>query len=145
METQDYSHSENSTLAARWLLEQHHADIELMRAMHELTGDEVLQAVSQYQQLRREASKPKPPVVDERFGGCPVCGQSDGYMNFGGSHWFSSVEHKTAWCAGYNLFSSWKDEGEDIWDSNAEKLEGFRVVEPLREGAPVPAKFGGSS
>src|SRR5262245_42500917 len=42
------------------------------------------------------------------FGVCPVCRTSDGYLNVGRDHWFVCHEHGQRWCAGSNLFSSWK-------------------------------------
>ena len=48
-------------------------------------------------------------TTDEYFGGCPECGKNDGYLNVGKDHVFICDEHKTAWCAGANLFSSWQD------------------------------------
>lgn len=52
-------------------------------------------------------------TTDEYFGGCPHCGQNDGYINSGPDHWFVCDQHKTKWCAGSNLFSSWHDEDEE--------------------------------
>ena len=66
------------------------------------------------------------------FGGCPECGRTKGYMNVGRSQWFVCDTHRTRWCVGMNLFSSWRDESEDEWRRNAVRLEGYREVEPLR-------------
>lgn len=71
------------------------------------------------------------PRVENYFGGCPRCGCDDGYMNVGGNHWFVCRTHMTRWCVGYNLFSGWREEGEDVWRCNAEELHGFTQVEPL--------------
>jgi hypothetical protein len=46
------------------------------------------------------------------FGLCPTCHKTDGYLNVGRSHWFVCDEHRTKWCAGANLFSSWREETE---------------------------------
>jgi hypothetical protein len=67
------------------------------------------------------------------FGSCPECGKTDGYINIGGNHWFVCDKHKTKWCAGFNLFSCWKDESEEIWQANAVKLEGYKKVAPIRQ------------
>jgi hypothetical protein len=48
-----------------------------------------------------------------RFGLCPVCRKTDGYMNVGSGHWFMCIKHKNRWFIGSNLFSSWKDETEE--------------------------------
>ncbi len=46
------------------------------------------------------------------FGGCPECGGQDGYTNVGRSHWVFCKAHRTMWCIGWNLFSSWQYETE---------------------------------
>jgi hypothetical protein len=74
----------------------------------------------------------KAPVTDHYFGGCPRCGDSEGYVNVGGNHWFRCDRHKTKWCAGYNLFSGWRDETEEEWQRNADMLAGYETVEPIR-------------
>lgn len=74
------------------------------------------------------------------FGGCPVCGDNDGYVNIGRGHWLVCKEHRTRWFIGSNLFSSWRDETPEeqrravdfMFDANDELREGWRDVEPLR-------------
>ena len=73
---------------------------------------------------------------DHHFGACPECGGSDGYINVRKSHWFVCDAHRTRWWAGSGLFSSWHDENEDIWARNAERLGGYREVEPLEQVEP---------
>jgi hypothetical protein len=51
-------------------------------------------------------------VIDDYFGVCPHCGKNDGFINVGRSHWFFCKEHRVKWCAGANLFSSWRHETE---------------------------------
>ena len=75
--------------------------------------------------------KPK-PTTDETFGGCPHCGRNNGYLNVGRDHWFICDRHKTKWLAGSNLFTGWRDEGEEIWKKNRFKLAGYMVVEPMK-------------
>jgi hypothetical protein len=65
------------------------------------------------------------------FGGCPLCGGNDGYLNVGAAHWFYCQEHATRWCAGANLFSGWRQESEECWRKNAENLARYVEVEPL--------------
>lgn len=65
------------------------------------------------------------------FGGCPECGDNDGYLNIERVHVFHCGKHETQWTVGSNLFSSWKRETPDVWLRNAEKLCGYREVEPL--------------
>lgn len=73
--------------------------------------------------------------VDNYFGGCPKCGKTDGYINIGRSHWFSCEKHKTKWCIGSNLFSSWKDETEEEQRAIFDKLGfgNFKEVEPIHD------------
>ena len=71
------------------------------------------------------------PITQDRGGGCPYCGQNEGYMNIGRSHWYSCSKHKTKWLIGENLFSSWRDENPSIWKQNAQKLEGYKEVCPI--------------
>jgi hypothetical protein len=47
-----------------------------------------------------------------RFGGCPECGRTDGYLNAGRTHWFFCDAHKTMWLGGINMFSGCRDETE---------------------------------
>ena len=66
------------------------------------------------------------------FGGCPYCGDTSGYLNVGRGHIFVCDEHKTAWPIGSNLFSSWREENEEIWENNKNLLDReYKFVEPL--------------
>jgi hypothetical protein len=71
------------------------------------------------------------PHVDNYFGGCPHCGETHGFLNVGPQHFHVCDTHRTYWLIGENLFSGWKDETEEEWDRNAEKLGSYRKVEPL--------------
>jgi hypothetical protein len=66
------------------------------------------------------------------FGLCPICHETDGFANAGKSHVFYCREHKTSWCVGTNLFSSWREQTEEeqrrIW--NEIGLEEFEDVKP---------------
>ena len=78
--------------------------------------------------------------TDEYFGGCPECGQNDGYLNVGGNHWFVCDAHSTCWSVGYNLFSSWRDESEDVWQANEERLRTMKIVEPVHQTVEAAAE-----
>jgi len=67
---------------------------------------------------------------DDRWGQCPQCGSNDGYANVGPEHWFVCERHRTAWCPGRNLFSSWRHEMPEEWTATAERLETFTVIDP---------------
>ena len=66
------------------------------------------------------------------FGLCPVCHETDSCVNAGRSHRFYCKEHKTSWCVGSNLFSSWRGQTEAeqraIWDEIG--LNDFEDVKP---------------
>jgi hypothetical protein len=47
---------------------------------------------------------------DDRFGVCPICHKTDGFINLGREHWFYCAEHKVKWFFGLNIFSSWKSQ-----------------------------------
>ena len=70
---------------------------------------------------------------DHYFGGCPECGDQDGYTNVGRSHWIFCIAHRTKWCIGANLFSSWRDEteAEQRLAYDAIGLGSFAEVKPM--------------
>ncbi len=70
------------------------------------------------------------PTIDY-FGGCPKCGLHDGYLNVWSAHWFYCERHRTKWCVGSNLFSSWQEQDEASFQHNAHKLASYGVVKPL--------------
>ena len=61
-------------------------------------------------------------TTDEYFGGCPECGENNGYLNVNRSHWSVCDAHRTKWLIGENLFSAWRDETEAEWQRNEERL-----------------------
>jgi hypothetical protein len=73
--------------------------------------------------------------ADDYFGVCPVCRKCNGYINIGRSHWFYCKEHRVTWCAGSNLFSSWRHQTEEeqrrIYDQLG--FDAFQQIEP-KEG-----------
>jgi len=58
-----------------------------------------------------------------------------GYLNIGREQWGYCDACKAKWRVGSNLVSSWRDETEDIWKSNQEKLKDYKEVqaEGIRE------------
>jgi hypothetical protein len=66
--------------------------------------------------------------IQNHFGVCPVCGKDCAYLNVGRDHWFYCDEHEVCWYVGSSLFSSWRQEDEETWRQNEEKLAPFRVV-----------------
>ncbi len=74
-------------------------------------------------------------TTEEYFGGCPECGKTDGHLNVGGNHWAVCQAHNTTWPIGYNLFSSWRDEPQELHEANERKLRAMRVVDPIYPGS----------
>jgi len=68
--------------------------------------------------------------MDDYFGLCPLCGRKDGYLNNLRDHWMICKKHKTKWCVGSNLFSSWRDMSGEEQDSQRKELTEFTEVEP---------------
>jgi hypothetical protein len=75
--------------------------------------------------------------TSDYFGGCPWCGQTDGYRNVGRDHWFFCRTHKTKWWVGSNLFSGWRDETEQEQRNARRLLSEFTEVEPIIRKKPV--------
>lgn len=68
---------------------------------------------------------------DNYFGACPECGRHDGYVNLGRNHIFICREHRTGWCIGSNLFSSWQDQTPEQQAEVERMLEDYYEVEPI--------------
>lgn len=88
-----------------------------------------------------EAKTQETVTTDNCFGGCPQCGNAE-YVNVFKSHYNICETHKVFWSIGYNLFSSWQQENEEIWQKNRELLQGLTQVEPIYppDRAPVSAE-----
>jgi hypothetical protein len=74
--------------------------------------------------------KPRPEAIDY-FGGCPKCWRNDGCLNVGPVHWFICHKHRTKWFVGENLFSTWRDETEDEWQANHDRIREYRLVDAV--------------
>ena len=83
---------------------------------------------------------PTKPFVENYFGGCPVCGGTDGFVNDGRDHWFTCQTHSAKWCVGSNLFSGWREETEADWRRNRALLNTLREVQPLPPSDLGPAE-----
>jgi len=71
-------------------------------------------------------------VGEDLFGSCPRCGRNNGYVTVVRTHWCVCDTHHTRWLVGSNVFTDFPDAEESR--INAEKLEGYDIVEPLMEG-----------
>jgi hypothetical protein len=69
---------------------------------------------------------------DSYFGVCPYCFHTDGYLNIGRTHLGTCDTHRVYWEIGGNLFSDWKDENEEIWESNRQLIRSYTKVKPFR-------------
>ena len=69
--------------------------------------------------------------VDSTTGVCPICGQHDGYVNFGDYHWYYCQAHQTRWCVGYNRLTPEVYEDSVSYRENWERIGHYRVVEPI--------------
>jgi hypothetical protein len=79
----------------------------------------------------RPADVPSDRRTLDYFGGCPVCGQHDGYLNIYRAHFFHCRRHRTCWQVGENLFRSWRQQTPEDWARNYARLRRYRLVEPL--------------
>jgi hypothetical protein len=77
------------------------------------------------------------PEYIAQWGGCPECGDNDGYVDIGKSHWFLCRAHKAMWFAGANLFSSWHGETEAEQRARYDELglDDYRDVIPVHAAA----------
>jgi hypothetical protein len=66
------------------------------------------------------------------FGHCPVPGHENHCLNIGRSHWMVCDQCKIKWLIGENLFRSWREEGQDIWKANAERITDYKEVNTKR-------------
>jgi hypothetical protein len=67
------------------------------------------------------------------FGGCPICRRFDNCLNVGLAHWYCCHAHRTRWCVGRNLFSSWRHEDESTWKQNAALLAAHEEVKSYND------------
>ena len=100
-----------------------YANSELRREIRE-----VISSVLEYDYVAERESS----IQDQNlyWGRCPQCGQSDGYLSIGRGHWFYCKAHAVKWCAGENLFSSWRADTEEDWKRNAAFLNDFEEIKP---------------
>ncbi len=74
---------------------------------------------------------------NDHFGGCPQCFQetgrlySDKYIDVGREHWFVCRQHRNKWCAGANLFGSWREHTEATAKINRRRLRSHTEVTPV--------------
>jgi hypothetical protein len=65
-----------------------------------------------------------------KFGLCPKCGGSDGYLNVGPYHFFVCDVHKTRWQTKSHCLD-WETETLEQWEQNIDKLAAYTEVEPV--------------
>jgi hypothetical protein len=64
-----------------------------------------------------------------RFGLCPNCKGSDGFLNVGPYHWFVCDQHIARWNM-TNRVLDWEDEDMATWEANVELLDKYTEVQP---------------
>lgn len=69
-------------------------------------------------------------IEDDRFGLCPTCHHTDGYVNDGAAHYFVCDTHRVRWFIGTNLFSNHQDE------TNADSLADQKTLAAYAEVPP---------
>lgn len=73
---------------------------------------------------------------DDYFSGnmncCPFCSVDDEFLilNIERAHIACCTKHMIRWDIGSNLFSSWRNETEEVWTENAKLLVQCDEVEP---------------
>jgi hypothetical protein len=79
-------------------------------------------------------------TIDNYWGACPKCHETDGYLNWGSDHWFYCKQHKSRWCIGSSLFSSWMDETKEEQERIINELDfrSFKVVKPFYDPVALP-------
>ncbi len=73
----------------------------------------------------------------DHWGGCPECHNLDHRLNVHKEHWMVCHAHKKRWRVGWNLFSDWRYESEEVWRENAERIGDYEEVEPWHPRASV--------
>lgn len=66
------------------------------------------------------------------FGACH-CGNEGMYFNIYKNHWFHCDNCKTLWWGGWNLFSGWQDENEELWKKNYEEYKNYEEIESITD------------
>ena len=65
-----------------------------------------------------------------KYGLCPQCLASDGYLNVGAYHFFVCDLHMVRWQTTAHVLD-WEHEDRAKWEANADKLEAYKEVEPV--------------
>ena len=80
--------------------------------------------------LKKDQSKTV--VFDDKdyFGHCSFTEHENHYLNIGRGHWMVCDKCELKWFIGENLFSSWREENEDIWKANADRIKDYRELDP---------------
>jgi hypothetical protein len=66
---------------------------------------------------------------ENRFGVCPLCRYTDGYLNLHSDHYFVCHEHELCWYVGSKLFLDYCDESEDVWRKNQEIINSYQEID----------------
>jgi hypothetical protein len=78
----------------------------------------------------REAERGR-VTPDFYWGACPECGNEGIHLSIERTNVVACHEHRVCWVLGYNLFSGWLHETEEVWRENARLLSAYAKVEPV--------------
>lgn len=83
------------------------------------------------------------PYTEYHFGNCPICHQTDGYLNIRSTNIFVCDTHKLWWYGGIDILSSWRYEDASVWEQNRARLADYTFTEgtwlpPDAYAPPVP-------
>jgi hypothetical protein len=81
--------------------------------------------------VTKDRDKEPNELVDDFFGGCPVCGRNDGFINIYQFHWFFCDQHKVKWLRGSNLFGCWQFQTPEDWQHGQNYLATYVEVAPV--------------
>ena len=83
--------------------------------------------------------------VENEFGGCPHCGQADGFLEEWRCYVFFCVQHKTRWIIGSDTFdsfhSSFKDSQREKWMKLG--VKDYTLVDPIFDDTGLHIDFNG--
>lgn len=107
---------------------------ELSYSLDNLPFDVSAETESIHKQLKKWRKKCPGALMDAiaaeyHFGTC-FCGKDNKYFNNRKTHYFYCDNCEVVWRIGVNLFSSWKDESEEIWKANTKKFARYIAIDP---------------
>jgi len=106
-----------------------------IRAREFASYDSAMKFTKRKESRESNSFKPEPGMDESEFGACPICATKPTFLNVGREHYAVCHEHKVYWHVGSNLFSAWRDESPESWESNKKLLASYRSASDVREAA----------